>query len=89
MRARRHPLAAHRHRQVAAPARQLAAGARQVGQGDLSVKFSVDDQDELAVLAHAKSHRREQGDVLVKTSLMLGLGETRDEVLAVMRDEGR
>jgi lipoic acid synthetase len=30
----------------------------------------------LAVLAHAKRHRRDQGDVLVKTSLMLGLGET-------------
>jgi lipoic acid synthetase len=30
----------------------------------------------LAVLEHAKRHRREQGDVLVKTSLMLGLGET-------------
>ena len=30
----------------------------------------------LAVLAHAKQQRREQGDVLVKTSLMLGLGET-------------
>ena len=40
----------------------------------------------LAVLAHAKRHRRAQGDVLVKTSLMLGLGETDDEVLATMRD---
>jgi lipoic acid synthetase len=40
----------------------------------------------LAVLAHAKSHRLEHGDVLVKTSLMLGLGETDDEVLATMRD---
>jgi lipoic acid synthetase len=40
----------------------------------------------LAVLAHAKRHRREQGDVLVKTSLMLGLGEGDDEVVATMRD---
>ena len=40
----------------------------------------------LAVLAHAKQHRREQGDVLVKTSLMLGLGETEDEVIETMRD---
>jgi lipoic acid synthetase len=40
----------------------------------------------LAVLAHAKAHRREQGDVLVKTSLMLGLGETDDEILETMRD---
>jgi lipoic acid synthetase len=40
----------------------------------------------LAVLTHAKQHRREQGDVLVKTSLMLGLGETDDEILETMRD---
>jgi lipoic acid synthetase len=40
----------------------------------------------LAVLAHAKRHRRGQGDVLVKTSLMLGLGETGDEILETMRD---
>ena len=40
----------------------------------------------LAVLAHAKQHRREQGDVLVKTSLMLGLGETDDEIVATLRD---
>jgi lipoic acid synthetase len=40
----------------------------------------------LAVLAHAKRHRRGQGDVLVKTSLMLGLGETRDEIVETMRD---
>ena len=40
----------------------------------------------LAVLAHARQHRREQGDVLVKTSLMLGLGETDDEILETMRD---
>ncbi len=40
----------------------------------------------LAVLVHAKRHRREQGDVLVKTSLMLGLGETDDEILETMRD---
>jgi len=40
----------------------------------------------LAVLAHAKQHRREQGDVLVKTSLMLGLGETDDEIRETMRD---
>ena len=40
----------------------------------------------LAVLAHAKRHRREQGDVLVKTSLMLGLGETDAEILETMRD---
>jgi len=40
----------------------------------------------LAVLAHAKRHRRQQGDVLVKTSLMLGLGETDDEIVETMRD---
>jgi lipoyl synthase len=40
----------------------------------------------LAVLAHAKRHRRQQGDVLVKTSLMLGLGETDAEILETMRD---
>ena len=40
----------------------------------------------LAVLAYARQHRREQGDVLVKTSLMLGLGETDDEILETMRD---
>ena len=37
----------------------------------------------LAVLAHAKAHRP---DVLTKTSLMLGLGETRDEIVATMAD---
>jgi lipoyl synthase len=37
----------------------------------------------LAVLAHAKRHRP---DVLTKTSLMLGLGETDDEILATMDD---
>jgi lipoic acid synthetase len=37
----------------------------------------------LAVLAHAKRHRP---SVLTKSSLMLGLGETRDEVLACMDD---
>lgn len=37
----------------------------------------------LAVLAHAKRHRP---DVLVKTSLMLGLGETDDEIVATMDD---
>lgn len=40
----------------------------------------------LAVLAHAKNHRRGQGDVLVKTSLMLGLGETDDEITGTLRD---
>ncbi len=40
----------------------------------------------LAVLAHAKQHRGGQADVLVKTSLMLGLGETDDEILETMRD---
>lgn len=40
----------------------------------------------LAVLAHAKQHRRAQGDVLVKTSLMLGLGETDDEIVTTLRD---
>jgi lipoic acid synthetase len=40
----------------------------------------------LAVLAHAKRHRREQADVLVKTSLMLGLGETENEVLETLHD---
>jgi len=37
----------------------------------------------LAVLAHAKRHRPE---VLTKTSLMLGLGETDAEILATMDD---
>jgi lipoyl synthase len=40
----------------------------------------------LAVLAHAKQHRRGQRDVLVKTSLMLGLGETEAEIFETMRD---
>jgi lipoic acid synthetase len=37
----------------------------------------------LAVLAHAKQHRP---DVLTKTSLMLGLGETDEEIIACMDD---
>lgn len=37
----------------------------------------------LRVLAHAKRHRP---DVLTKTSLMLGLGETDDEITATMDD---
>ena len=37
----------------------------------------------LAVLAHAKAHRP---DVLTKTSLMLGLGETDDEICEAMDD---
>jgi lipoic acid synthetase len=37
----------------------------------------------LAVLAHAKHHRP---DVLTKTSLMLGLGETDEEIIATMDD---
>jgi lipoyl synthase len=37
----------------------------------------------LAVLAHAKRHRPE---VLTKSSLMLGLGETREEILECMDD---
>jgi lipoic acid synthetase len=37
----------------------------------------------LDVLAHSKNHRQ---SVLTKTSLMLGLGETNDEVLATMDD---
>jgi len=37
----------------------------------------------LAVLSHAKQHRP---DVLTKTSLMLGLGETDDEILEAMDD---
>lgn len=37
----------------------------------------------LAVLAHAKAHRPE---VLTKTSLMLGLGETEQEILETMDD---
>jgi lipoyl synthase len=40
----------------------------------------------LAVLAHARRHRGGQGGVLVKSSLMLGLGETDDEVVETMRD---
>jgi lipoic acid synthetase len=35
------------------------------------------------VLAHAKCHR---GDILTKTSLMLGLGETDEEIRATMTD---
>jgi lipoic acid synthetase len=37
----------------------------------------------LAVLAHAKAYR---ADALTKSSLMLGLGETRDEILECMDD---
>jgi lipoic acid synthetase len=37
----------------------------------------------LDVLAHAKRHR---GEILTKTSLMLGLGETDDEIRATMTD---
>lgn len=37
----------------------------------------------LAVLAHAKAYRP---DVLTKTSIMLGLGETEEEILATMDD---
>jgi lipoic acid synthetase len=37
----------------------------------------------LAVLAHARRHR---ADVLTKTSLMLGLGETDEEIFATMDD---
>jgi lipoic acid synthetase len=37
----------------------------------------------LAVLAHGKTHRP---DVLTKTSLMLGLGETDDEIKQAMDD---
>jgi lipoic acid synthetase len=37
----------------------------------------------IAVLAHAKKHRP---DVLTKTSLMLGLGETDEEIAATMDD---
>ncbi len=40
-------------------------------------------QQTLDVLAHAKAHRP---DVLTKTSLMLGLGETDAEILACMDD---
>ncbi|MGY6631804.1 MAG: lipoyl synthase [Wenzhouxiangella sp.] len=40
-------------------------------------------QQTLDVLAHAKRHRP---DVLTKTSLMLGLGETDEEVVETMRD---
>ncbi len=37
----------------------------------------------LSVLAHGKSHRP---DVLTKTSLMLGLGETDDEIVETLQD---
>ncbi len=40
-------------------------------------------QQTLAVLAHAKRHRN---DLLTKSSLMLGLGETADEIAATMGD---
>jgi adenylate cyclase len=38
---------------VTAPVRHLAAGARRVGQGDLSVQFEADSNDELSILANA------------------------------------
>lgn len=37
----------------------------------------------IGVLAHAKNHRP---DVLTKTSLMLGLGETEEEIIRTMED---
>ena len=37
----------------------------------------------IGVLAHAKNHRP---DVLTKTSLMLGLGETEEEIIQTMED---
>ena len=37
----------------------------------------------ISVLAHAKKYRP---DVLTKTSLMLGLGETEDEIIRTMED---
>jgi lipoic acid synthetase len=40
-------------------------------------------QQTIDVLAHAKKHRP---DVLTKTSLMLGLGETEDEIIQTMDD---
>jgi lipoic acid synthetase len=40
-------------------------------------------QQTIDVLAHAKKHR---SDVLTKTSLMLGLGERDDEIVATMHD---
>jgi lipoic acid synthetase len=40
-------------------------------------------QQTLSVLAHAKTHRP---DVLTKSSLMLGLGETDDEIRQAMED---
>ena len=40
----------------------------------------------LAVLAHAKRHRGGEGGVLVKTSLMLGLGETDAEIRETLED---
>ncbi|HEY6132070.1 MAG TPA: lipoyl synthase [Halioglobus sp.] len=40
-------------------------------------------QQTLAVLAHAKAYRP---DVLTKTSLMLGLGETEEEIITCMND---
>jgi len=41
----------------------------------------------LAVLAHARTHAdRLRPEVLVKSSLMLGLGETDDEIATAMRD---
>ena len=40
-------------------------------------------QQTLSVLAHAKQHRPQ---VLTKTSLMLGLGETEDEIKQAMDD---
>jgi adenylate cyclase len=38
---------------VTAPVRQLVAGARRVGQGDLSVRFQANSNDELSILSNA------------------------------------
>ncbi|WP_135228183.1 lipoyl synthase [Deinococcus fonticola] len=43
----------------------------------------ADYDQTLAVLAHAKKARP---DVITKTSIMLGLGETREEILEAMKD---
>jgi lipoyl synthase len=40
----------------------------------------------LATLAHAKQQHQQQRPLYTKTSLMLGLGETRDEIIQTLQD---
>ena len=54
---------------------------RRLTRGVRDIRASYDQT--LKVLAHAKQARP---DIITKTSLMLGLGETRDELLEAMQD---